>query len=155
MHETQQAETTPTQPTTTLTREAFLAVLPRWRWYWGDQFRRWAEKTPGSPAELWAKSESGAHLLWLAAWAGIDRRQLVGAACAVARQALPYVRTGEERPRIALETAEAWARGEPGVALLQVRTAAAAAAAAADADADADADAAAAAAADAATPDAR
>jgi chemosensory pili system protein ChpA (sensor histidine kinase/response regulator) len=121
-------------PSRTITREEFLAALPKWRWYYGSDFRRWVEKTPGTPAELWAKSERGDHLLFLAAWAGIDRRQLVGAACAVARQAFPFVRAGEDRPRIALETAEAWARREPGVTLLQVRTAdAAAAAAAADA----------------------
>ncbi len=128
----------------TLTRDELLAALPRYRWYWGSEAKRHFEKLAGTPAEMWAKSERGDILLWLAAWAGIDRRQVVGAACAVARQALKYVPPGEERPRIALETAEAWARGEPGVTLLQVRTAAAAADAAAAA-----ADAAAAAAADA------
>jgi hypothetical protein len=118
--------------------------------------RRAFEQFKGTPAEFWARSENGAHLLWLASWAGLDRRQLVGAACLVARQALQFVKKGEERPRIALETAEAWARREPGVTLLHVRTAAdaAAAVAAADAAAAAAADAAADAAAAAAAADA-
>ena len=105
-------------------------------------------------AEAWEQSERGDWLLWLAAKAGVDRRRLVMAACACARLALVHVPPGEERPRVAIETAEAWCRGEATIE--QVRKAsrnayaayayaaaaaadAAAAAAAADAAADADA----------------
>ena len=63
-------------------------------------------------AQTWAECERGDWLLWLAAKAGIDRKRLVMAACACARLALVHVRIGEERPRIAIETAEAWCRGE-------------------------------------------
>ncbi len=90
-------------------------------------------------AEAWEQSERGDWLLWLAAKAGVDRRRLVMAACACARLALVHVPPGEERPRVAIETAEAWCRGEATIE--QVRKAsrnvdaAYAAAAAADADA--------------------
>jgi hypothetical protein len=61
-------------------------------------------------------------LLWLAKRVGFDRARLVRAACACARQALDYIPDGEERPRLAIETAEAWAKGE--AALADVRRAA-------------------------------
>ena len=63
-------------------------------------------------AEAWEQCERGDWLLWLAAKAGVDRRRLVMAACACARLALVHVPPGEERPRVAIETAEAWCRGE-------------------------------------------
>jgi len=93
--------------------------------------------------QAWAECERGDWLLWHAAKAGIDRKRLVMAACACARLALVHVRAGEEGPRITIETAEAWCRGEATIE--QVREARRNAAAAAD-----DAYAAAAAAADAA-----
>jgi hypothetical protein len=75
------------------------------------------------PAEAWESCERGDWLLWLAARAGVDRRDLVRASCAVARRALQHVPEGESRPRIAIETAEAWARRE--VTIAAVRDAAA------------------------------
>ena len=63
-------------------------------------------------SQTWAECERGDWLIWLAAKAGIDRKRLVMAACACARLAIVHVRIGEERPRIAIETAEAWSRGE-------------------------------------------
>ena len=42
----------------------------------------------------------------------VDRRRLVLAACACARTVLHLVPAGEDRPRVAIETAERWARGE-------------------------------------------
>jgi hypothetical protein len=77
-------------------------------------------------------------MLWLAAKVKIDHKQIVLAACDCAETALRHVPEGEDRPRKAIKTARAWARGE--ATLDEVRTAA-------YADADADADAAAAAAA--------
>jgi len=50
------------------------------------------------------------------------RRPLVLAACECARLALPHVLPGEDRPRLAIETAERWAQGED-VTLEQVRVA--------------------------------
>jgi hypothetical protein len=50
-------------------------------------------------------------MLWFAA-KNADRKIVILAACACARTALKYVPEGEARPRIAIETAEAWARGE-------------------------------------------
>jgi hypothetical protein len=63
-------------------------------------------------AQAWAECSRGDWLIWWAERTGVDRRLVVRAACACARLALPYVPEGEDRPRLAIETAEAWARGE-------------------------------------------
>lgn len=64
-------------------------------------------------------------LTWLAgalmACGHLDRRVIVLCACASARTALRYVPAGEERPLRAIETAEAWCRGEATIE--DVRTA--------------------------------
>ena len=102
----------------------------------------------------WDACERGDWMLWLcgrlAGPPGSDsRKPLVLAACECARLSLHLVPAGEDRPRRAIETAEAWCRGE--ATLDQVRRAATAAATAAGWAAGwAAADAAAAAAADAA-----
>ncbi len=75
-------------------------------------------------ATAWSECERADWLLWLAA-KRCDRKAVVLAACACARKALKYVPKGEDRPRIAIETAEAWTRGEATIE--QVRTAASAA----------------------------
>lgn len=48
----------------------------------------------------------------LRALAEVDRRAAVWAACQCARTVLHLVPEGEDRPRLAIETAEAWTRGE-------------------------------------------
>ena len=95
-----------------------------------------------NPAKAYRECPRGDWLLWLHARKGSDRKLLVLAACDCARLALKHVPEGEDRPRLAIEAAEAWTRGE--VTLDEVRRAAAAAAdaaayayAAADAAADA------------------
>lgn len=60
-------------------------------------------------AAAWAECPRGDWMLWLASRMGVDRRLLVLAACDCARVVLPR---GDARPRHAIETAEAWARGE-------------------------------------------
>ena len=60
----------------------------------------------------WETCERGDWMLWLAARVGVSLEDVVLAACACARLALRHVPEGEERPRIAIETAERWARGE-------------------------------------------
>jgi len=102
---------------------------------------KWAGRKTHKKA--WGTCQRGDWLLWIAGKLNVDRKLLVLAACGCARTALKYIPAGEDRPRIAIETAEAWTRGEATID--QVRTAAHAAAAYADA-----ADAAAAYAADAA-----
>ena len=72
---------------------------------------QWAESQPDAET-AWRRCPRGDWLLWVAARLDIDRKRLVRAACACARTALSHVPAGEERPRIAIETAEAWARGE-------------------------------------------
>src|SRR3990167_9834634 len=91
----------------------------------------------------WHACERADWMLWLAGHCAGDvdsasRQRVVLAACACARTALKH--TKDPRPLKAIETAEAWARGEAGVTLDDVRNArvaAAAAAYAADAAADA------------------
>ena len=75
----------------------------------------WAQNYETFPA-AWKACKRGDWMLWLAARSGVDRKVLVLAACACARTALKYVAKGEERPRVAIETAERWARGEVTIA---------------------------------------
>jgi len=86
-----------------------------------------------SPTRAWRDCQRGDWMLWLLGHSGGDHRTLVLAACDCAELALVHVPEGEERPRRAIETARAWARGDDGVSLRDVRAAYAAAYAAADA----------------------
>lgn len=65
-----------------------------------------------TPEQAWNECPRGDWMLWLAGMLDIDRKVLVRATCACARLALPHVPAGETRPLKALETAEAWTRGE-------------------------------------------
>ena len=78
--------------------------------------------------QAWETCKRGDWLLWIADRFDVDRKLLVLAACGCARTVLKYVPVGEDRPRIAIETAEAWTRGEAMID--QVRSAADAASAA-------------------------
>lgn len=62
----------------------------------------------------WASSANPELMLRIAGRV-VSRPQLVTAACAVARTALPFVTQGDLRPLRAIEAAEAWARGEATV----------------------------------------
>jgi hypothetical protein len=91
-----------------------------------DSAVQWAMTQP-SLATAWKQCERGDWMLWLAGRLSgppesASRKKLVLAACACARLSLPHVPAGEERPRIAIETAERWARGVKGVTLDQVRS---------------------------------
>ncbi len=101
----------------------------------------WAESLgPDHPADetAWQQCPRGDWMLWVAGRLNIPRATLVLGACACARQVLVHVKVGEDRPRIAIETAESWARGGEGAATIeQVRQARDAAAAYAAAAADA------------------
>jgi len=98
----------------------------------------WASRFP-TLEEAWQACDRGDWMLWyagkMAGPPGHDsRRPLVLAACECARIALPIFEEkhqGDLRPRKAIETAEAWARGDAGVTLDDVRAAFAAASAAA------------------------
>lgn len=76
---------------------------------WAGRRRSWRAAWDACPRGDW--------LLWAAGRAGADRRDLVRAAAACARLVLPMVPEGEERPRRAIEAAEAWADAEPGSAV--------------------------------------
>jgi hypothetical protein len=62
-----------------------------------------------SLAKAWIECERADWMLWGCTMVGVDRRLVVRAAGACARTALQYVPAGEDRPRLAIEAAEAWA----------------------------------------------
>lgn len=86
-----------------------------------DDAVTWAE-TQTTYYSAWRACHRGDWLLWIAAMLEVDRRLVVRAACACARTALVHVPDGELRPLHAIETAEAWCRGEATIE--QVRSAA-------------------------------
>ena len=64
-------------------------------------------------AEAWATCERADWMLWLVGKIdGSYTPRLRLAACACARTSLKYVPAGEDRPRLAIECAERYARGE-------------------------------------------
>lgn len=74
--------------------------------------RAWLETQPDART-AWETCRRGDWILYQLGHArGIDRKRLVSVACECARLALRYVPAGEQRPLIAIETAEAWCRGE-------------------------------------------
>ena len=90
---------------------------------WVDELRamdacedavEWAGTQP-SLAQAWRRCKRGDWMLWLAGRRRVPRERLVWIACQCARLSLKYVPLGEDRPRIAIETAEAWTRGEAGL----------------------------------------
>ena len=70
----------------------------------------------------WAECDRADWMLWLAGRV-VARPLVVLAACACARTVLRYVPDGEDRPRVAIETAERWARGEATIAEVRSATA--------------------------------
>ena len=79
----------------------------------------------------WRYCKCGDWMLWYLGRKDADRKRLVSAACGCARLALKHVPEDEERSLKAIETAEAWTRGE--ATLDEVRAAAWAARAASEA----------------------
>ena len=83
-----------------------------------DEARRWAGGKDLQAA--WDSCNRADWMLWLCGrmadqpgWPA--RKQIVLVACACAETALQYVRPGEDRPRLALEAARAWVRGEVSI----------------------------------------
>lgn len=65
-----------------------------------------------TPKQAWLECPRGDWLLWVIYCLGVDAKLCALARCGCARTALKYVPAGEDRPRIAIETCEAWCRGE-------------------------------------------
>jgi len=84
---------------------------------------KWARRK--TPERAWEMCKRGDWLLWIAGRLGVDRKLFVLVACACARTSLKFVLKGEDRPRIAIETAEAWTRDEATIEQVQETTAAA------------------------------
>ena len=102
----------------------------------------WVASLPPETTEeaAWSACERADWLLWVAARLGVDRPLVVLAVCACARTALPVWERQypeDRRPHTAIETAEAWARGEASLEQVQAASADAASAAHAAAAADA------------------
>ena len=73
-----------------------------------------------NPQQAWDDCERGDWMLWLLGKLSGDsksksRKKLVLAACECARLSLHLVPDDEDRPRIAIETAEKWVRGEASI----------------------------------------
>ena len=76
----------------------------------GDQ-SDWLDPSWDAPT-AWAKCQHPRHMLWLLGEVSADRRVIVAIACDTTETTRVYVPAGEERPRVAIETARRWARGE-------------------------------------------
>uniref|UniRef100_A0A6M3J505 Uncharacterized protein n=1 Tax=viral metagenome TaxID=1070528 RepID=A0A6M3J505_9ZZZZ len=70
----------------------------------------WVAGRPASET-LWRECPDGAWMLWLCAKVGVRRKLLVPCATGCARSVLRLVPVGEDRPRLAVEVAEAWVYG--------------------------------------------
>ena len=76
--------------------------------------------------DAWQVCKRGDWMLWLLEKVAgkpesKSRKLLVLTVCQCARLALPYVIEGDKRPLRVIETVEAWARGENGVTLDDMR----------------------------------
>ncbi len=71
----------------------------------------WARAYGDDWARAWNECPRGDWLLGLAARRGVDRAELVRAACECAELALEYVADDEARPREALDAARRWLSG--------------------------------------------
>ena len=78
-----------------------------------SNFAEWAASRPeASFYDLWEEIIDPEWLVRLAKIGGATQQQVTLAVCAVARLCLHLVPEWENRPRIAIETAEKWCRGE-------------------------------------------
>ncbi len=91
--------------------------IPAPVWTYSEEAAAWVKKRRWLDA--WETCEDARWMLHAAVTVGVDRRLVVRAACACARTVLDRVPAGEERPRRAIETAEAWTRGKATVDQVQ------------------------------------
>ena len=105
--------------------------IPQPNWGYDGDARKWSFGRAWLDA--WERCPNAQWSLYAAATAGVDRRLVVLAACACARTELPYLAREQEMSRLAIETAEAWARGEATVEEVHAASVAPASASAASA----------------------
>ena len=101
--------------------------------HWSDALKqqmdedtvKWAQGYD-SLEDAWQARERGDWMLWLAGRCAIgpERKTIVLASCECARLSLGFVPPSEDRPRIAVELAERWARQDKSVSLGDVARAA-------------------------------
>ena len=90
-------------------------VNPDWRKILTDNkdLVKWAASRPETDfMTLWDETIDPVWLPHLAKAGGATHKQVVFALCAVVRLCLHLVPEGENRPRITIETTEAWCKGE-------------------------------------------
>ena len=94
--------------------------------------REWVN---GKSAKVaWETCKRPDWLFWIAGRLNYDQKRITLAGCKCARLVLKFVKKGEERPRICIETTEAWCVGNATITQVrEARNAAYAAAYAADA----------------------
>lgn len=87
----------------------------------------WVESQSGSVQAMWSRCLRADWMVKYAAmrfWRTLrQHRRIVLVTCACVRTVLHHVRAGEDRPRLAIEISEKWARGKK-VTVEQVRNAA-------------------------------
>ncbi len=91
--------------------------IPAPAWTHSREAAAWVKKRPW--LEAWETCENALWMLHAAVRVVVDRRLVVRAACACARTVLDRIPAVEERPRRAIEAAEAWTRGEATVVQVQ------------------------------------
>ena len=82
--------------------------IPRPRWKFSDESLEWSLRQP--LLDAWETCHDGSWMLHVAV--GVKRELLVSAACACARAVINHVPGDDPGPRLALDAAEAWVRGE-------------------------------------------
>jgi len=106
-----------------MTNTPLLVPHPKWRTNLikPDELIQWVDSRPEATFyDIWDETINPAWLPCLAKAGGATKQQLVFAVCAVARLCLPLLPEGDDvpvivvryHPRIIIETAEAWCRGE-------------------------------------------
>jgi len=104
-------------------------VNPDWRTRtprFPEELEKWVASRPEATFyDIWDETINPEWLPYLAQSGGATKQEIVFAACAVARLALHLIPEGEDRPRIAIETSEAWAKGEATAEQVQGATIAA------------------------------
>jgi hypothetical protein len=82
-------------------------------------FERWIkarleERSDLSLEGIWTRCAEGRWLLWLATWAGVDRRRITAAVCAAVEPAI--IKThGDVRPGKAIKTVRRWMFGAASI----------------------------------------
>lgn len=76
------------------------------------QFAQSAEQFGDDLEQMWAGSENGADLLWLAAVVGVDPQRIIAIACELLEEVFEQIEMAGQETAQVLEAVSAWQRGE-------------------------------------------